>query len=231
MPEEYKVCAAACQAPSTAYGDKPFCLSIRRKNRATFLYGSLYYNTEMDDLPDGSLVLRTLQGDTHAFGALVCRYQRPVFNVCFRLLGERCEAEDLAQEAFVRAYQRLRLFDPQRPFGPWIRRVAANLCYNHLQRNQAQLSPLEDEQDFVSDNTTNPELTAERNERSAAIRRALLQLPPHYRILLELRHFQDLSYEEIAVELELPLNTAKSQLFRARKKLAELLAVSSVAHG
>ena len=86
----------------------------------------------MTEISDSSLVIRTLQGDPNAFGTLVCRYQRPVFNVCYRLLGERRLAEDLAQEAFIRAYQRLGSFAPQRPFGPWMRQVTANLCCNHL---------------------------------------------------------------------------------------------------
>jgi RNA polymerase sigma-70 factor (ECF subfamily) len=178
----------------------------------------------MTDSSDCNLVTRTLRGDTHAFGILVRRYQNSVFNVCYRLLGESREAEDLTQEAFIRAYQRLKSFDPERPFGPWMRRVAANLCYNHLQKNQLPQTLLDDELEIPKDTTgMNPEHFAERSEQNAMIRAALLDLPPHYRISLELRHFQELSYEEMAIELDLPLNTVKSHLFRARKQLAKLI--------
>lgn len=190
---------------------------------ATFLRRFLYYNIAMMEITDRSLALRTLQGDPNAFGILVRRYQRPVFNVCYRLLGERRAAEDLSQEAFIRAYQRLRSFDPERPFGPWMRRLAANLCYNQLNSRRPIETPLYEERDLPAGGSANPEALAQRNEQNNAVRRALLQLPPHYRLSLELRHFQELSYEEMAAELDLPLNTVKSHLFRARKRLAELL--------
>jgi RNA polymerase sigma-70 factor (ECF subfamily) len=80
----------------------------------------------MVDPTDRDLVLRTRRGEVEAFGEVVARYQQSVFNVCFRMLGERMEAEDLAQETFIRAYTRLETFDTERPFGPWIRRVATN---------------------------------------------------------------------------------------------------------
>ena len=86
----------------------------------------------MSQPSDGSLVSETQRGETEAFGELVRRYQNSVFNVCFRMLTERRDAEDLTQETFMRAYQRLGSFDKERAFGPWIRRVAANLCLNHI---------------------------------------------------------------------------------------------------
>ena len=88
----------------------------------------------MPDPSDRDLALRARRGDAEAFGELVRRYQTSVFNVCYRLLGERREAEDLAQEAFIRAYERLDTFDADLPFGPWMRRVAANLCLNWMER-------------------------------------------------------------------------------------------------
>ena len=181
----------------------------------------------MPDPTDRSLLMRTLAGETHAFGDLVQRYQRSVFNVCYRLLGERREAEDLTQEAFVRAYQRLRTFDQQREFGPWMRRLAANLCYNHLQKQRPEEIPLEEEAAHemwrVSQGTLQPETALIRAEQHGALRAALLGLNPAFRLALELRHFQDLSYEEISAELHLPVNTVKSHIFRARKQLAQKL--------
>ena len=180
------------------------------------------------ELPDGDLVRRTRQGDPEAFGELVRRYQSAVFNVCYRLLGERTAAEDQAQEAFIRAYARLDTFDTQRPFGPWIKRVAANLCLNHLARRPQPDEPLEDEtahplsEPLVA--AQDPARLAEAAQSAEAVRAAIRALPPRYRAVIELRHFQDLSYLELAAALGRPLSDVKSDLFRARRLLAQLLA-------
>jgi RNA polymerase sigma-70 factor (ECF subfamily) len=138
-------------------------------------------------------------------------------------LHERGEAEDLAQETFIRAYDRLHTFDIEREFGPWIRRVAANLCLNAIEASK-DTSELDDERD--ADLAQLPEAVYEVHERSETIRSALASLPAHYRVVVELRHFQELSYEEIAAELKIPLSDVKSHLFRARKILAEKLHAS-----
>ena len=173
--------------------------------------------------PDRVLVERTRRGETQAYGELVRRYQRSVFNVCYRMMGERRDAEDMAQEAFVRAYQRLDTFDLGRPFGPWIRRVTANLCLNRLQRGSLPRVPLDDEMDMPETSSIGLELRQVRRESAARVRAAVLALPPHYRVVVEMRHFQELSYAEMAAALDLPLNTVRSHLFRARKLLAERL--------
>lgn len=173
------------------------------------------------DASDAALALRARLGDADAFGELVRRHQAPVFNVCYRLMGERFEAEDAAQEAFIRAYQRLLTFDASRPFGPWMRRVAANVCLNRLQAPRPAQVPLDEERDWQPARWGgNPELAYQRREDRERLRQAMLALPPHYRVVLELRHFQDMSYDEIASALGLPLSDVKSHLFRARKHLA-----------
>ena len=178
----------------------------------------------MQSPTDQDLALSALNGDTQAFGALVQRYQAAVYNVCYRLVGERREAEDLAQEAFIRAYQRLQSFDPQRPFGPWMRRVAANLCLNHLGVQRAASYSLEDEWDHPAlIQPDNPETLHAKTESAEAIRQALNALPAHYRAVIELRHFHDRSYAEIAGQLGIPLSDVKSHLFRARQILAQKL--------
>ncbi len=169
---------------------------------------------------DRDLIQRARRGANDAFGELVTRYQTGVFNVCYRMLHERGEAEDLTQETFMRAYDRLHTFDLEREFGPWIRRVAANLCLNHLEA-QKVTAPLDEERD--ADESARPEKQVEVKERSAQVRTALASLPPHYRAVVELRHYQELSYDEIAAELNIPLSDVKSHLFRARKILAEQL--------
>lgn len=178
----------------------------------------------MEELSDRDLVLRTRQGEVNAFGELVRRYQQAVFNVCYRLLGDRHEAEDLTQETFIRAFQRLDTFDVERPFGPWVRRVAANLCLNHLQRRRPVSLPLDNERSLALRATsTDPAAALERAERWEAVRAAILALPPHYRAVIELRHFQGLKYEEIAEVLGISLSQVKTHLFRARKQLVRRL--------
>ena len=173
--------------------------------------------------PDRELIQRARRGDAEAYGELVLRHQTGVFNVCYRILHERTEAEDLSQETFLRARERLDLFDEERPFGPWIRRVAANVCLNHL---EAQKRPAELDEERDADKSQLPEALVEARERSEQIRRALASLPARYRVVVELRHYQELSYDEIAAELKIPLSDVKSHLFRARKVLAEKLHAS-----
>jgi RNA polymerase sigma-70 factor (ECF subfamily) len=180
--------------------------------------------TGMSISPEQGLVLRARQGDTAAFSGLVQSHQAGVFNVCYRLLGDRHEAEDLAQEAFLRAYQRLHTFNPDLPFGPWMRRVAANACLNHLEKKRAALFSFDEERDDPPDTRQpGPEAALRQAELHGELRAALLALPPAYRVVIELRHYQELSYEEIAASLSIPLSDVKSHLFRARKMLAEKL--------
>ena len=169
---------------------------------------------------DRDLILRARRGDHDAFGELVTRYQTSVFNVCYRMTNERREAEDLAQETFLRVYSRLEMFDLEREFGPWVRRAAANLCLNHL---ESQKITAEIDEDRDADESIEPESVVEVRERSEQIRAALTSLPANYRAVVELRHYQELSYDEIAAELHIPLSDVKSRLFRARKLLAEKL--------
>jgi len=178
----------------------------------------------MSDASDAELVLRTRSGEVQSFGELVRRYQDSVFNVCYRLAGERREAEDLTQEAFLRAFRRLAAYDESRPFGPWMRRLAANLALNRLQRKTPTELPLEEEQEWSPGHAGEmPEPAAMQRERAAAVRRAIRDLPAHYRAVIELRHYQGMSYAEIAEALTMPLSDVKSHLYRARKQLAQAL--------
>lgn len=173
---------------------------------------------------DQALVSQVLAGNRQSYGELVTRYQQSVFNVCYRILGERRDAEDLTQETFIRAYQKLNTFHLDRDFGPWVRRIAANLCLNHLQaikKSQNEI-PL-DEQVSSPRQHYDPEKSFFTKFDAQHIQAAILGLPPPYRIVIELRHYQDLSYNEIAETLDLPLSDVKSHLYRARKQLAEKL--------
>jgi RNA polymerase sigma-70 factor (ECF subfamily) len=182
-------------------------------------------------LADRQLVAQALNGHPDAYGELVRRYQAAVYNVAYRLVGERQEALDVAQDAFVRAFHALRSFDQERPFGPWIARIATNVALAALQRRRLPTIPLGRILGADSDGAevappapaSGPEEEFLAAERGAELRRAILALPPHYRAVIELRHFQELSYEEIAATLRLPLSDVKSHLFRARKLLREAM--------
>jgi RNA polymerase sigma-70 factor (ECF subfamily) len=176
----------------------------------------------MPELTDHALILGALRGEVQAYGELVNRYQASVYNVCYRLMGERQAAEDRAQDAFVRAYQRLETFDVERPFGPWIRRVATNVCLNDLNRAGPFTAPLEEEfGEYSVASLGQPEKELQRAETAESVQAALSGLPPHYRAVIELRHYQELSYAEIAAALGLTMSEVKTHLYRARKALAE----------
>ena len=176
----------------------------------------------MNIVNDRRLTKLTAQGDTNAFGELVQLHQSAVFNVAYRMLGNQRDAEDLTQEAFIRAYKAFNSFDTDRPFRPWIKRIATNLCLNRIKNHRPTLS-LESGLPPPKETKPGPEAQTAKNEQNAQIRAAILLLKPHYRAVIELRHFQDLNYEEIAKTLNKPLSTVKSDLFRARKILAKNL--------
>ena len=171
---------------------------------------------------DRDLATRIQRGDQDAFAELIRLHQSAVFNVAYRFLGNARDAEDAAQETFLRAWRFFDRFDADRPLGPWLKRIAANVCLNRLESTRPLLS-LDDERAAVSDPSPGPEPLAVKRGVESRIRSELTSLPPRYRAAIELRHFQDLSYEEIAAALNRPLSDIKSDLFRARKMLAERL--------
>ena len=175
----------------------------------------------MENPSDRSLVLRTKRGELEAYGDLVRRYQGLVFNVCYRMLGDPHDAEDLTQETFIRVHSHLDSYDCDRPFIPWARRIAVNLCLNYINRNRRYVLPLDDEFERVVSKEQSPQRAQEDHERETTLRQAIGMLPAHYRAVIELRHFQELSYLEISKALNIPLSDVKSHLFRARKSLAQ----------
>jgi RNA polymerase sigma-70 factor (ECF subfamily) len=142
-------------------------------------------------------------------------------------MGERREAEDMSQDTFIRAHARLDTFDVERPFGPWIRRVATNVCLNRIKKFKPGQYQLDDELDEPIDvRNPGPEDQRIRVEREISVRSAIVELPPHYRAVIELRHFQDLTYAEISETLGISMSDVKSHLYRARRELAERLNVN-----
>lgn len=182
---------------------------------------------------DRELALRTREGDLGAFGELVRRYQSAVFNVAYRLLGNRSDAEDATQETFLRAFRAFNRFDLERPLAPWLKRIATNVCLNWLE--SARGKPHVTEADIAGsaanrvtmDSWANPQPNPEQKlmtaEAAAEVRAAILRLPAHYRAVIELRHFQGQSYSEISETLGRSLSNVKSDLFRARRLLAKMM--------
>ena len=176
----------------------------------------------MSSVPDRGLAIRAARGDQDAFAEIVRTHQQAVFNVAYRLLGNVRDAEDAAQEAFLRAYQFFDKFDVDRPLAPWLKRITANVCFNRMGTLKTA-SSLDEGLLAPADPHPGPETQTSHRQQAARIRAEIFSLPPRYRAVIELRHFHDLSYEEIAHELGRPLSDVKSDLFRARKLLADRL--------
>ena len=181
---------------------------------------------------DADLIRRCRTGDPRAFRELVRRYERPVFSVLMRVVRRPEDAEDLAQETFVRVYRALDRYDPERPFTAWLFTIASRLAIDHLRRKRlATVSLSQSDRDGGEERTIEiedpglqpDEVTSHREEESHA-QTLIDSLPEHYRIVVVLRHQQDLSYEEIAEALELPLGTVKARIHRARALLKDKLA-------
>lgn len=163
---------------------------------------------------DEALVERCRGGDGEGFATLVRRYERPVFNLAFRMLGDREEARDVAQTAFLKVLESLHRFDSKRRFFSWLYRIAMNEALDVLghRGRQTELTDVH----AADDDPMRDAADADLGER---VRGALGTLSPDHRAVLVLRHFQELSYEQIGQVLELPDATVKSRLFEAREQL------------
>jgi RNA polymerase sigma-70 factor (ECF subfamily) len=178
------------------------------------------------------LVSRARSGDLDAFEALVIEHERYVYNLALRVVGDSSEAEDLAQQAFVRAWQALPRFRSEAKFSTWLYRIVINLCYNRLPQVKADLVSLVPDEEAM--NLPDERQQVEKNFLDSELRDLLHQeiaaLPESYRLLLTLRHLQELSYEEIAGVTGMPLGTVKTGIFRARRMLREALDSYEVRH-
>jgi RNA polymerase sigma-70 factor, ECF subfamily len=177
----------------------------------------------VDGDPDAELVARCLRGDLEAFEPLVLRYQRALFNVAWRMLGDREDARDVVQGAFIKAWEKLASFDPQYRFFSWIYRIVVNESLN-LRDRRPDLQALDAEVPAPG----GPEQRLQDRERSDCLQAALLQLAEGDRQVIVLRHFAELSYAEIGEALGLAEKTVKSRLHEARQRLGRALPPGSV---
>ena len=176
------------------------------------------------DPVEADLLARARGGSLLAFEEIVKRYERRVYGIALRIVRRHEVADDVAQEAFMRAHQALSTFDLGRPFGPWICRIAANLAINHVRSPEARETPLpEGHGETAAPGRGALDLVLEREAREV-LERALGDLPAEQRAVFALRTFEELSYREIADALGISIGTVMSRLSRARERLRAALA-------
>ena len=176
----------------------------------------------VDMQEDVTLVRRTLAGDQQAFANLVEKYKDSVFNVAYRMLGNPTEAEDVAQETFVRSYTQLHTYKDTHRFSTWLLSIASHLSIDQLRRRRFLALPLENVPflEWIADLGRGPEESVLVGEASDEMQSILSMLPAKYRAVLVLRYWHDLSYEEIAQALNLTPPLVKARLHRARELVA-----------
>jgi RNA polymerase sigma-70 factor (ECF subfamily) len=174
------------------------------------------------DAEERRLIDRSAAGDQEAFRQLVTRYHRLVINVGFRALGELSLAEDVAQEVFLKVYKALPGYRHDKPFKHWLHRVAANAVTDALRRRRPVVS-LDGLEQQPASRESDPQDVATRHDLQRSVRQAIASLPSHYRDTIALQAFGELSYEEIAKTLDIPLGTVMSRLNGAKRLLRERL--------
>ena len=186
----------------------------------------------MESGADADLLRRCLAGDERAYRELVERHQWQVFSLARRMTGSAEDAEDLTQETFVRMFRALERYDPARSFPAWLMTIATRLCIDHLRRRRVRPISTSQREAGTSgeeytieleDPAPRPDELAGRAEEEVRVRRLIDSLPHHYRVVVLLRHQHDLSYDEIAEALHLPLGTVKARIHRARALLKQRL--------
>ena len=175
----------------------------------------------MRQIEQGALQ-HALAGDEEAYAQVVEVYQTPVYNLCYRMLGDSGEAEDAAQETFWRAYQAINRYDRQRPFGTWLLSIAAHYCIDQQRKRRLQTFELDEvAEETLPDPSPDPEKAANQNEQDRLLHKLLATMNAQDRAVIILRYWYDFSEEEIGQSLSLTISAVKSRLHRARLLLAQ----------
>lgn len=171
------------------------------------------------------------KGDDLAFGQLVEAYQKPVFSLCYRMLGNSNEAEDAAQEAFIRAYRHLKRYDPTRSFATWLLSIASHYCIDRMRKRKLPTVSTDSlPAEIVPDRRApDPEKQYHSHEKEALVQGMLNELKPTDRAAIILRYWHGYSEVEIAAALDLSVSAVKSRLYRSRQTLAELWSAAEAA--
>lgn len=183
------------------------------------------------DLIINQRIKEVLKGDREAFGEIVDLFKDKVFQLCYRMLGNRHEAEDIAQEAFVRAYVNIHSFDQKRKFSTWLYRIATNLCIDRIRKKKpdyfldAEVAGTEGLTMYsqIAAEGKSPDSEVETLELQELVQREIMKLPDKYRVVVILRYIDELSLNEISEVLEMPLGTVKTRIHRAREALRKQL--------
>lgn len=196
-------------------------------------------NNNLSDKAKFDLILvdRAVAGDQKAFAELMGRYRDAIFFMLLKMVNNKSDAEDLTIEAFGKAFKNLNQYSPSYAFSTWLFKIASNNCIDYLRKKRTNIVSLDGglNDDFeidapipIKDTNLDPEENLIRDQIVSLMRTVVTKLKPRYRVLIEKRYFQELSYEEISVELDLPIGTVKAQLFRARELLFNTLKNSDV---
>ena len=181
---------------------------------------------------DRELVAAAKLGENKAFEALLKKYRKSVYYMLLKMIKNPDDAEDLTQEAFAKAFNSIEKFDATYAFSTWLFRIATNNCIDFIRKKRVQTvsidQPMEGDDGSnirfdVRDDDLDPNQSMLKQQRKRFLNMAIDRLPEKYRKLVELRYFKELSYEEVAQELQIPLGTVKAQLFRARELLNQEL--------
>ncbi|XOV67281.1 MAG: RNA polymerase sigma factor [Fluviicola sp.] len=181
---------------------------------------------------DLELVERAINGDQLAYAALMDRYRESIYFMMLKMVKNTDDADDLTIEAFGKAFRRLEQYSPSYAFSTWLFKIASNNCIDFIRKKRIKVTSMDsgiqtDDGEHIhydaKSNTRDPEETMEHKQKVVMMREVVAKLKPRYRILVEKRYFEELSYEEISEELNLPLGTVKAQLFRARDFLANMM--------
>ena len=184
-------------------------------------------------LEDYEIVLRAIDyKEERAFTELMSRYKEAIFNMMLKMVHNREDADDLTLEAFGKAFSKLATYTPRYAFSTWLFKIAINNCIDFIRKKKLNMLSIDDpiEMDNGQNYSNNlrsgsldPEEKYIRDQKLMLMRSYLRQLNPKYRLMIELRFFEELTYDEIARELEIPLGTVKAQLFRAKELLTALM--------
>lgn len=181
---------------------------------------------------DFELVQQAISGDQKAYATLMDRYRQTVYHAMFRMVNHREDANDLTLEAFGKAFRKLPTYTPSYAFSTWLFKIAVNNCIDHIRRKRLKLLSIDEPLEAISDRNlsynlssaqANPEEAVIRQQGVEKVSQIIKTLNKKYRLMIELRYFEELSYEEIAEELNIPLGTVKAQLHRAKDMLHKII--------
>lgn len=188
-------------------------------------------NNSLSKIEDSDLIDRALAGDQSAYERLMKKYYKLVSNLIYKMIYNKDDVEDLAQEAFIKAFNSLAKFDKQFAFSTWLYKIASNNCIDYIRKRKLNTISIDKEietsdDDFkfeIPDNDYKPDREIIESERKQVLENAINSLPEKYKTVIMLRHSEDMEYEEIAQKLNLPLGTVKAHIFRGRELLNKYL--------